>query len=184
MAQKNESDGELSREMQLAWQFVEQTGTSVFLTGKAGTGKTTFLRYVKEHTSKTCVVTAPTGVAAINARGVTLHSFFQLPPTLFVPGATVKSNFRFSRNKLRIIRALDLLIIDDLGTELMTSFVHSAMYQIVNTRLITGKKTVISTNLSPDELGRRYGAPVLSRLQGEYQMLLFFGEDIRRQKRK
>ena len=65
-----------------------------------------------------------------------------------------------------------------------TSFVHSAMYQIVNTRLITGKKTVISTNLSPDELGRRYGAPVLSRLQGEYQMLLFFGEDIRRQKRK
>lgn len=55
----------------------------------------------------------------------------------------------------------------------MTSFVHSAMYQIVNTRLITGKKTVISTNLSPDELGRRYGAPVLSRLQGEYQMLLF-----------
>ena len=79
---------------------------------------------------------------------------------------------------------VDLLIIDDLGTELMTSFVHSAMYQIVNTRLITGKKTVISTNLSPDELGRRYGAPVLSRLQGEYQMLLFFGEDIRRQKRK
>ena len=85
-----------------------------------------------------------------------------------------------------VSRALgcDLLILDDLGTELMTSFVHSAMYQIVNTRLITGKKTVISTNLSPDELGRRYGAPVLSRLQGEYQILLFFGEDIRRQKRK
>ena len=85
-----------------------------------------------------------------------------------------------------VSRALgcDLLILDDLGTELMTSFVHSAMYQIVNMRLITGKKTVISTNLSPDELGRRYGAPVLSRLQGEYQMLLFFGEDIRRQKRK
>ena len=83
-----------------------------------------------------------------------------------------------------LISESDLLILDDLGTELMTSFVHSAMYQIVNTRLITGKKTVISTNLSPDELGRRYGAPVLSRLQGEYQMLLFFGEDIRRQKRK
>ena len=85
-----------------------------------------------------------------------------------------------------VSRALgcDLLILDDLGTELMTSFVHSAMYQIVNTRLITGKKTVISTNLNPDELGRRYGAPVLSRLQGEYQILLFFGEDIRRQKRK
>ena len=85
---------------------------------------------------------------------------------------------------MELLLTCDLLILDDLGTELMTSFVHSAMYQIVNTRLITGKKTVISTNLSPDELGRRYGAPVLSRLQGEYQMLLFFGEDIRRQKRK
>lgn len=80
--------------------------------------------------------------------------------------------------------ACDLLILDDLGTELMTSFVQSAIYQIINTRLITGKKTVISTNLRPDEIGRRYGAPVLSRLQGEYQLLLFFGEDIRRQKRK
>ena len=85
-----------------------------------------------------------------------------------------------------VSRALscDLLILDDLGTELMTSFVQSAIYQIINTRLITGKKTVISTNLRPDEIGRRYGAPVLSRLQGEYQLLLFFGEDIRRQKRK
>ena len=85
-----------------------------------------------------------------------------------------------------VSRALscDLLILDDLGTELMTSFVQSAIYQIINTRLITGKKTVISTNLSPNELGRRYGAPVLSRLQGEYQLLLFFGEDIRRRKRK
>ena len=79
---------------------------------------------------------------------------------------------------------VELLILDDLGTELMTSFVQSAIYQIINTRLITGKKTVISTNLSPNELGRRYGAPVLSRLQGEYQLLLFFGEDIRRQKRR
>ena len=85
-----------------------------------------------------------------------------------------------------VSRALscDLLILDDLGTELMTSFVQCAIYQIINTRLITGKKTVISTNLSPNELGRRYGAPVLSRLQGEYQLLLFFGEDIRRQKRR
>lgn len=73
----------------------------------------------------------------------------------------------------------DLLILDDLGTELATSFVQSAMYQLVNTRLITGKKTVISTNLNPAELGRRYGAPVRSRLEGEYRLLLFFGEDIR-----
>ena len=78
----------------------------------------------------------------------------------------------------------DLLIIDDLGTELTTAFVQSALYQIVNTRLMTGKKTVISTNLSPGELGRRYGAATLSRLEGEYRILPFFGEDIRKLKRR
>ena len=65
-------------ELQLAWQFIENTGTHLFLTGKAGTGKTTFLRRLKEHTPKRMVVLAPTGIAAINAGGVTIHSFFQL----------------------------------------------------------------------------------------------------------
>ena len=78
----------------------------------------------------------------------------------------------------------DLLIIDDLGTEMTTSFVQSALYQIVNTRLMTNRKTIISTNLSPDELGRRYGAAILSRLEGEYRILPFFGDDIRKLKRK
>ena len=110
-----EAEIRLNEEMLAAWDFIENTGTSVFLTGKAGTGKTTLLRYVREHTAKTCVVTAPTGVAAINAGGVTLHSFFQLPLTPYVPGTQVKSNFRFSREKLRIIRALDLLIIDEVS---------------------------------------------------------------------
>lgn len=77
----------------------------------------------------------------------------------------------------------DLLIIDDLGTEMTTSFVQSAVYQIVNTRLMTGKKTVISTNLTPEEIGKRYGAAVLSRIEGEYRILPFFGEDIRRLKK-
>ena len=80
-----EAEIRLNEEMLAAWDFIENTGTSVFLTGKAGTGKTTLLRYVREHTAKTCVVTAPTGVAAINAGGVTLHSFFQLPLTPYVP---------------------------------------------------------------------------------------------------
>lgn len=106
---------QLSREMLAAWDFIENTGMSVFLTGKAGTGKTTLLRYVREHTAKTYVVTAPTGVAAINAGGVTLHSFFQLPLTPYVPGKQVKSNYRFSREKMRIIRALDLLVIDEVS---------------------------------------------------------------------
>lgn len=76
----------------------------------------------------------------------------------------------------------DLLILDDLGTELLTEFVRSALYQIVNGRLQTGKCTIINTNLSPAELGRRYSPQIRSRLDGEYRQLAFFGEDIRRQK--
>ena len=78
----------------------------------------------------------------------------------------------------------DLLILDDLGTEMTTSFVQSALYQLLNGRLLAGKSTVISTNLDPEELGRRYGAPLLSRLEGEYQLLPFVGTDIRRLKRE
>ena len=82
----------------------------------------------------------------------------------------------------RLLRC-DLLIIDDLGTELATEFVRSAFYQIVNTRLMTNKKTIISTNLSPAELSRRYGANILSRIEGAYRILPFFGDDIRKQKK-
>lgn len=66
-------------ELSLAWQFIENTGTHLFLTGKAGTGKTTFLRRLKAESPKRMVVLAPTGIAAINAGGMTIHSFFQLP---------------------------------------------------------------------------------------------------------
>ena len=78
----------------------------------------------------------------------------------------------------------DLLIVDDLGTEMTTSFVQSALYQLVNGRLMEEKATIISTNLAPEELGTRYGGAVLSRLEGEYEILPFFGEDIRRLKRQ
>ena len=77
----------------------------------------------------------------------------------------------------------DLLLMDDLGTEMLTSFVQSAFYRIVNDRLVNRRKTVLSTNLTMEELGRRYGGAVRSRLEGEYQTLLFFGEDIRLLKR-
>src|SRR3954471_10792516 len=70
---------------QLAVRFVNQTNKHLFLTGKAGTGKTTFLRYIRENTFKRMAVLAPTGVAAINAGGVTIHSFFQLPLGTFLP---------------------------------------------------------------------------------------------------
>jgi len=81
-------------------------------------------------------------------------------------------------------RACDLLIIDDLGTEMTTSFVQSSLYQLVNGRLLAGKKTIISTNLNPEEIGKRYSPQLLSRLEGEYQILPFFGDDIRRLKRE
>ncbi len=77
----------------------------------------------------------------------------------------------------------DLLIIDDLGTEMITSFVQSTLYQIINGRLIAGRKTIINTNLYPTEIGKRYSGQIQSRLEGEYQILPFIGEDIRKLKK-
>ena len=102
-------------ELEQAWEFVEHTGTSIFLTGKAGTGKTTFLKSVVEKSQKRLVVVAPTGVAAINARGVTIHSFFQLPFSPYIPNTIVKGEYGVSKEKRNIIRTLDLLIIDEIS---------------------------------------------------------------------
>ena len=77
----------------------------------------------------------------------------------------------------------DLLILDDLGTEMTTSFVLSALYQIVNTRLLERRSTIISTNLRPDQIAQRYSPQIASRIEGEYKGLPFFGKDIRIQKR-
>ena len=104
-----------NEDLRRAWDFVEHTGRSIFLTGKAGTGKTTFLRTVVEKSKKRSIVVAPTGVAAINAGGMTIHSFFQLPFTPFVPNARIKSKFDFGKEKRRIIASLDLLIIDEIS---------------------------------------------------------------------
>ena len=106
---------ETNQELRRAWDFVEHTGRSIFLTGKAGTGKTTFLRTVVEQSKKRSIVVAPTGVAAINAGGVTIHSFFQLPFTPYVPNAHIQSKFDFGKEKRRIIASLDLLIIDEIS---------------------------------------------------------------------
>jgi len=102
-------------ELRTAWDFVENTGRSIFLTGKAGTGKTTFLKTVVERSRKRSIVVAPTGVAAINAGGVTIHSFFQLPTAPFVPDTRIKNRYDFSASKRRIIASLDLLIIDEIS---------------------------------------------------------------------
>ena len=102
-------------ELKTAWDFVEKTGKSVFLTGKAGTGKTTFLKKVVEQSKKRVVVVAPTGIAAINAGGVTIHSFFQLPFHPFIPGMKIESKFAFSKEKRSIIKTIDILIIDEIS---------------------------------------------------------------------
>lgn len=105
-----------NREMNLAWQFVTNTNVSVFLTGKAGTGKTTFLRTLRERTPKRMVVLAPTGVAAINAQGQTIHSFFQLPFGPAVPGMQMgEKKYKIGKEKKNLIRTLDLLVIDEIS---------------------------------------------------------------------
>ncbi len=110
---------EHNEELRMAWDFVEKTGTNIFLTGKAGTGKTTFLRKLRERSPKRMVVLAPTGIAAINAGGVTIHSFFQLPLSPYIPGASFsnkeKKYFQFSKVKRSIIKTLDLLVIDEIS---------------------------------------------------------------------
>lgn len=109
-----------NREMNLVKEFIQFTDKHIFLTGNAGTGKTTFLKNLKETTAKRMIITAPTGVAAINAGGVTLHSFFQLPFTPFLPDRDLteenrKKLHRFSKEKKRIIKNLDLLVIDEIS---------------------------------------------------------------------
>ncbi|WP_282136734.1 helix-turn-helix domain-containing protein [Seonamhaeicola maritimus] len=108
-----------NKELDLAWDFVNQTNRSIFLTGKAGTGKTTFLHRLKMHSLKRLVVVAPTGVAAINAKGVTIHSFFQMPFGPILPDTDLNAskgfNRKFSKTKINIIKSMDLLVIDEIS---------------------------------------------------------------------
>ena len=104
-------------ELDLAWNIIANTDTHLFLTGKAGTGKTTFLRELRRKVPKRMIVVAPTGIAAINAEGVTIHSFFQLPFGPQIPGTQYGNNKRyaFRRQKLRLIRSVDLVVIDEIS---------------------------------------------------------------------
>ncbi len=115
----------------LALDFVEETSQHLFLTGKAGTGKTTFLKYLRQHGQKQTLVAAPTGVAAINAGGVTVHSLFQLAFEPFIPGGGLKSKPRFSKPKLDLLRQAELLIIDEV------SMLRADMLDAIDTTLRT-----------------------------------------------
>lgn len=107
----------MNPELDLAWNIIANTDTHLFLTGKAGTGKTTFLRELRRKVPKRMIVVAPTGIAAINAEGVTIHSFFQLPLGPQLPGTQYGNNKRytFRRQKLRLIRSVDLVVIDEIS---------------------------------------------------------------------
>ncbi|MGB3077187.1 MAG: helix-turn-helix domain-containing protein [Chitinophagales bacterium] len=124
------NETEVPNQFTITADFIQHTGQHIFLTGKAGTGKTTFLKHIKETSGKKMVVIAPTGVAAINAGGVTMHSFFQLPMGCFLPGSFRGSfqsqqqvtdkhhllrNLRYSVEKMELMRNLELLVIDEVS---------------------------------------------------------------------
>lgn len=104
-----------------AWELLQHTKQSIFLTGKAGTGKSTFLRYITAHTRKKYVVLAPTGIAAVNVGGVTLHSFFRIPFKPIVPGDPdfapnrIKERMKYPGSLVKLIRELELIIIDEIS---------------------------------------------------------------------
>ncbi len=143
---------------------------NLLLTGQPGLGKTflsaSIARVVSERGFSVVYDTAE-------------HIFAQMEEEKFRPDDSPAACEDAAR-----YRSCDLLIMDDLGTEMVTSFVQSALYQLVNGRLLAGKKTVINTNLAPQQLSERYSPQVQSRLEGEYRVLPFFGEDIRKLRRR
>ena len=150
-----------------AYQF-DRGGGNLLLSGGTGLGKT-FL--------SACIarVVSENGFSVVYDTAASVFSRFE--------DAKFRRDDGGSEDADRCMKC-DLLILDDLGTEMTTAFVQSALYQIVNGRLMEKRATIISTNLAPEEIGSRYGRSVLSRLEGDYEILPFFGEDIRRLKRE
>ena len=112
-----------NKEFQDALSLIQYTSQSVFLTGKAGTGKSTFLKYVCEHTKKKYVVLAPTGVSAINVGGSTIHSFFKMPfrpmlpddPDLSLAGGRIYELLKYNKKQRQLLREVELIIIDEIS---------------------------------------------------------------------
>ena len=135
----------MTKEAKLVIEYIQHTQRNVFLTGKAGTGKTTLLKNILKNTHKKTVVVAPTGIAALNAGGVTIHSFFQLPFNAFIPVAdfiapeeyglafenplTIKRHFKMNHIKQSLIKSLELLVIDEVS--MLRADVLDAMHMMM-----------------------------------------------------
>lgn len=168
----------------LAFRFVTETNENIFLTGKAGTGKTTFLKYLQQNCSKNIIVAAPTGVAAINAGGVTLHSLFQLPFHPFIPTPTGQNELlqklRFTSRRLNLLRKMDLLVIDEI------SMVRSDTLDAIDTilRYVRRKENLPFGGVQVLFIGDLYQLPPVATyqdwniLQGFYNSEFFFDSQV------
>lgn len=171
----------------LAFRFVTETNENIFLTGKAGTGKTTFLKYLQQNCSKNIIVAAPTGVAAINAGGVTLHSLFQLPFHPFIPTPAGKNELlqklRFTSRRLNLLRKMDLLVIDEI------SMVRSDTLDAIDTilRHVRRREHLSFGGVQVLFIGDLYQLPPVatyqdwSILQGFYNSEFFFDSQVIRE---
>jgi len=144
---KTESGDHSNQNNQLILDFIKFTNQPIFLTGKAGTGKTTLLREIKETTKKNFAVVAPTAVAAINAGGVTIHSFFQMPFGPIIP-VTPEQQFKelkYAEEKTKVLKCLELLIIDEISMVRadMLDFIDQSLKKVKGTHLPFGGVQVL-----------------------------------------
>ena len=149
-----------------AHHFGKRSG-NLFLSGAPGLGKTFLSACIAREVSEV-------GFSVVYDTAPSIFSQFEIQKFARDP-----EDIRDAKNEVYRYMNCDLLIVDDLGTEMTTPLVLASLYSLINTRLITGKKTVINSNLSSEEFGRKYTAQVMSRIEGEYLTLPFFGRDIR-----
>lgn len=165
----------MSNVLELCWDYAEKFGNSsvnLLFRGGTGLGKT-FL------SASIARVVSEKGYSVVYDTAVSVMDVFETQKF-----DRAGENSEEINSKVRRYLACDLLILDDLGTEMSTAFTASALYTLVNNRLIGGGKTIISTNLSPEDMRRRYTAQIVSRIEGEYICLSFAGRDIRTVKRE